>query len=335
MVIKGIDGLKSAVRPFGLNQPLITVTQCDVKKRSSRGRPHFNNVAGICDVQRARLWNLVEKRSPHSLIEPGPTGRTGPIHRKLRSLSAIGLEADHGQRCASLGAAPFDVERRAALRANSVASSSNTLRNASARSRASRSNSMPLSRRPIATSDRVLERVPWHAARASEPLILNARVQPPLTNLSDLQSCVNVMSSNLFSKITLFILMPSRGGAFERTADTLHRARITRGCSYVTSLATSLDCEADRRIRQCGRCYLHLDDPQETKTVWIAFQQLHLGVLGNGLATVRGRFRRTGSKRTGSKDRGECVAIHTKGLTGCDAKMINSGASCRGIRRRG
>ena len=61
VVIKGIDGLKSAVRPFGLNQPLITVTQCDVKKRSSRGRPHFNNVAGICDVQRARLWNLVEK----------------------------------------------------------------------------------------------------------------------------------------------------------------------------------------------------------------------------------------------------------------------------------
>jgi hypothetical protein len=96
VVIKGIDGLKSAVRPFGLNQPLITVTQCDVKKRSSRGRPHFNNVAGICDVQRARLWNLVEKRSPHSLIEPRPTGRTGPIHRELRSLSAIGLEADHG-----------------------------------------------------------------------------------------------------------------------------------------------------------------------------------------------------------------------------------------------
>ena len=113
VVIKGIDGLKSAVRPFGLNQPLITVTQCDVKKRSSRGRPHFNNVAGICDGQRARLWNLVEKRSPHSLIEPRPTGRTGPIHRELRSLSAIGLEADHGQRCASLGAAPFDVERRA------------------------------------------------------------------------------------------------------------------------------------------------------------------------------------------------------------------------------
>ena len=60
----------------------------------------------------------------------------------------------------------------------------------------------------------------WHAASAPEPLILNARVQPPLTNLSDLQSCVNMMSSNLFSKITLFILMPSRGGAFERTADT-------------------------------------------------------------------------------------------------------------------
>jgi hypothetical protein len=32
VVIKGIDGLKSAVRPFGLNQPLITVTQYDVKK---------------------------------------------------------------------------------------------------------------------------------------------------------------------------------------------------------------------------------------------------------------------------------------------------------------
>ena len=52
------------------------------------------------------------------------------------------------------------------------------------------------------------------------------------------------------------------------------------------------------------------------------------------MATVRGRFRRTGSKRTGSKHRGECVAIHTKGLTRCDAKMINSGASCGGIRRR-
>ena len=64
VVIKGIDGLKSAVRPFRLNQPLITVTQSDVKKRSSRGRPHSNNVAGICDGQRARLWNLVEKRSP-------------------------------------------------------------------------------------------------------------------------------------------------------------------------------------------------------------------------------------------------------------------------------
>jgi len=88
VVIKGIDGLKSAVRPFGLNQPLITVTQYDVKKRSSRGRPHFNNVAGICDGQRARLWNLVEKRSPQS-HEPRPTGRTGPIHRELRSLSAI------------------------------------------------------------------------------------------------------------------------------------------------------------------------------------------------------------------------------------------------------
>ena len=64
VVIKDIDGLKSAIRPFGLNQPLITVTQYDVKKRSSRGRPHFDNVAGICDGQRARLWNLVEKRSP-------------------------------------------------------------------------------------------------------------------------------------------------------------------------------------------------------------------------------------------------------------------------------
>jgi hypothetical protein len=60
VVIKGIDGLKSAVRPFGLNQPLITVTQYDVKKRSSLGRAHFNNVAGICDGQRATLWNLVE-----------------------------------------------------------------------------------------------------------------------------------------------------------------------------------------------------------------------------------------------------------------------------------
>ena len=77
VVIKDIDGLKSAVRPFGLNQPLITGTQCDVKKRSSRVRPHFNNVAGICDGQRARLWKLVERRSPHSLIEPRPTGRTG------------------------------------------------------------------------------------------------------------------------------------------------------------------------------------------------------------------------------------------------------------------
>ena len=96
VVVKGIGGLKCAVRPFGLNQPLITVTQYDVKKRSSRARPHFNNVAGICDGQRARLWNLVEKRSPHSLIEPRATGRTGPIPRELRSLSAIGLEADHG-----------------------------------------------------------------------------------------------------------------------------------------------------------------------------------------------------------------------------------------------
>ena len=32
VVIKGIDGLKSAVRPFGLNQPLITVTQPDAMK---------------------------------------------------------------------------------------------------------------------------------------------------------------------------------------------------------------------------------------------------------------------------------------------------------------
>jgi hypothetical protein len=32
VLIKDIDGLKSAVRPFGLNQPLITVTQYDVKK---------------------------------------------------------------------------------------------------------------------------------------------------------------------------------------------------------------------------------------------------------------------------------------------------------------
>jgi hypothetical protein len=31
-----------------------------VKKRSSLGRAHFNNVAGICDGQRATLWNLVE-----------------------------------------------------------------------------------------------------------------------------------------------------------------------------------------------------------------------------------------------------------------------------------
>jgi hypothetical protein len=112
VVIKGIDGLKSAVRPFGLNQPLITVTQYDVKKRSSRGRPHFDNVAGICDGQRARLWNLVEKRSPQS-HEPRPTGRTGPIHRELRPLAQFVLEAGHGWRCASLGAAPFDVERRA------------------------------------------------------------------------------------------------------------------------------------------------------------------------------------------------------------------------------
>ena len=76
MVIKGIDGLKSAVRPFGLNQPLITVTQYDVKKRSSRGRPHFDNVAGICDGQRARLWNLVEN-VPHSLIEPRQQAEPG------------------------------------------------------------------------------------------------------------------------------------------------------------------------------------------------------------------------------------------------------------------
>jgi hypothetical protein len=40
--------------------------------------------------------------------------------------------------------------------------------------------------------------------------------------------------------------------------------RAVRGCSYVTGLVTSLDREANRRIRQCGRCYLHLDDPQET-----------------------------------------------------------------------
>jgi len=80
VVIKGIDGLKSAVRPFGLNQPLITVSQYDVKKRSSLGRAHFNNVAGICDGQRATLWNLVEEVS-HSLIEPRPAGRTGPIYK--------------------------------------------------------------------------------------------------------------------------------------------------------------------------------------------------------------------------------------------------------------
>ena len=108
-----------------------------------------------------------------------------------------------------------------------------------------------------------------------------------------------------------------------------------RGCSYVTGLATSLDCEADRRIRLSGRCYLHLDDPQETQTVWIALQQLHLGVLRNGLATVRGRFRRTGSKHTGSKYRGEFVAIRANGLIRSDAKMINRGSGCRGIRRRG
>ena len=94
VVIKGIDGLKSAVRPFGLNQPLITVTRCDVKKRSSRGRPHFDNVAGICDGQRARLWNLVEN-VPHSLIEPRQQAEPGR-YRELRSLSAIGLEAGHG-----------------------------------------------------------------------------------------------------------------------------------------------------------------------------------------------------------------------------------------------
>ena len=64
VVIKGTDGLKSAVRPFGLNQPLITVTQHDVKKRSSRSRAHFNKVAGICDGQRATLWSLVEMCSP-------------------------------------------------------------------------------------------------------------------------------------------------------------------------------------------------------------------------------------------------------------------------------
>src|SRR6516165_2561539 len=52
VVIKGIDGLKSAVRPFGLNQPLITVTQCDVKK----GLPAVGLIS----------------RVPRSLIEPRP-----------------------------------------------------------------------------------------------------------------------------------------------------------------------------------------------------------------------------------------------------------------------
>jgi hypothetical protein len=41
-------------------------------------------------AQRARLWNLVEKR-PYSLASPA----NGPINRELRSLSALGLEADH------------------------------------------------------------------------------------------------------------------------------------------------------------------------------------------------------------------------------------------------
>jgi len=92
VVIKGIDGLKSAVRPFGLNQPLITVTQYDVKKRSSLGRAHFNNVAGICDGQRATLWNLVEEVS-HSLIEPQPAGRTGLIYKVVnRRLAQLVLK---------------------------------------------------------------------------------------------------------------------------------------------------------------------------------------------------------------------------------------------------
>jgi hypothetical protein len=92
LVIKGMDGLKSAVRPFGLNQPLITVTQYDVKKRSSLGRAHFNNVAGICDGQRATLWNLVEEVS-HSLIEPQPAGRTGLIYKVVnRRLAQLVLK---------------------------------------------------------------------------------------------------------------------------------------------------------------------------------------------------------------------------------------------------
>ena len=41
---------------------------------TTNGRPHFNNVAGICDGQRARLWNLVEKRSPQSHRAPANTG---------------------------------------------------------------------------------------------------------------------------------------------------------------------------------------------------------------------------------------------------------------------
>jgi hypothetical protein len=43
---------------------MITVTQYDVKKRSSRNRAHFNKIAGICDGQRATLWSLVEMCSP-------------------------------------------------------------------------------------------------------------------------------------------------------------------------------------------------------------------------------------------------------------------------------
>jgi hypothetical protein len=79
VVIKGIDGLESAVRPFGLNQPLITVSQYDVKKRSSLSRAHFNNVAGICDGQKATLWNLVES---HNLIGRGQEAEPG---RYIRS----------------------------------------------------------------------------------------------------------------------------------------------------------------------------------------------------------------------------------------------------------
>jgi hypothetical protein len=60
VVLESIDGLKSAVGPFGLDHPLITVTQYQMKDRFSCRHVHLNNIAGVCDGQKARLWNGID-----------------------------------------------------------------------------------------------------------------------------------------------------------------------------------------------------------------------------------------------------------------------------------